>query len=282
MLGALVARIDRAFHGLESQDAMGGRDTMDKITELIDSKETADKLARVSKMHREVVRNHWASYRRVCGFMNLLVHETVTNASDRNIDVCCVGDGKYLMRLTDQTAMGYVVVEKAGATVTTLRSLRGDDGLGFRMHALSNVCVDIGLRISDIDVLWRNLTAWGRTKQWSADVNSEVDMASEDYMGERSGIVFDDAPARPYGLPPARPFGLHIFLNEKRQCLFDYSPNTQTLVRGIIRRRGATALVWGFAERKGGPNSVRIICTLSLRRMNGRIQRRSCLNMQLG
>jgi hypothetical protein len=252
MLGALVARIDGAFHGLESQDVTGDPDLMEKIAGLIDSKETAENLARVSKMNRELVRSHWALYASLCRCMNTLVDETVANASDRNIDVCCVGDGKYLMRLTDQTAMGYVVVEKAGATVTTLRLLRGDDGLGFRMHAYANVCVDIRVRISDIDVLRSNLAAWGRTKRWFPDVNSEVDMASEDYMDERSGIVFRDA--------PARPFGLYIWLNEKHQCLFDYSPDTRTLVRGIIRRRGATALVWGFAERKGGPNSVRIIC----------------------
>jgi hypothetical protein len=251
-LGALVARIDRAFHGLESHDVVGDQDLMDIITGLVDSSDAAANLARVNKMNRGLVRNHYALYTRLCRFMNTLVDKTAANASDRNIDVCCVGKGKYLMRLTDQTAMGYVVVEKAGATVTTLRWLRGYDGEGFRMHAYANVCVDIRVRISDIDVLRSNLAAWGRTKRWFPDVNSEVEMEAEDYMRTRSGIVFRDA--------PARPFGLNIWINENHQCLFEYSPDTPTLVRGIIRRRGATALVWGFAERKGGPSSVRIIC----------------------
>jgi hypothetical protein len=254
-LGALVARIDRAFHGLESQDVMRDRDTMEKITELIDSKETARNLARVSKMHREVVRNDWASYPRVCRFMNTLVDETVANASDRKIDACCLGDGKYLMRLTDKTAMGYVVAEKAGATVTTLRWLRG--GGQFSMHELADVCVSIRAGISNIDDLRSDLAAWGLKEPRSADVNSEVGAASQHSMDTRSGTVFDDA--------PVRPSGLYIWRNPNNYWQFKYGgfdrravgtpqsePDTSTLVRGTIIRTGATALVWGFAERKGG------------------------------
>jgi hypothetical protein len=143
MLGALVARIDSAFHGLESQQVMENPDLVDRIVRIIDSGKTANTLARTNKTAWKSVQDQWARYLELCKFMNTLVDNTVANASDRQIDACRLGAGKYLMRLVDQTAMGYVVVRFDGATVTALRWLQQGTGERFSMHEYANVCVSI-------------------------------------------------------------------------------------------------------------------------------------------
>jgi hypothetical protein len=267
MLGAVVARIDRAFHGLESQEAvMGNPDLVDKIVRQIDSVTKASTLARTNKTSRESVEAHWALFLELCRFMDSLVDKTVANASDRQIDVCRLGVGKYLMRLVDetgkQTAMGYVVVNQAGATVTTLRWLQQGTGERFSMHEYANVCVSIRARISNIDDLRSDLAAWGLKKSWSANptvgnVDSEVCMVGQHYIDTHSGTVFDDAPALPRGL--------YIWKNQRGHWQFEYRRfdrrpvNSPELVRGTIIRTGDTALVWGFAQRVGRQNAFDVL-----------------------
>jgi hypothetical protein len=256
MLGALVARIDRAFHGLESQEAvMRNPDLVDKIVRQIKSGKTASTLARSNKTARKSVQDYWALYFKLCEFMNTLVDETVAEVRSRTMDACRLGPGKYLVQLVDKTGMGYVVVRHdEGATMITFSQM-GYPNVCFDMHLYTNVCVRIKVCISNTDDLRRALAAWSRKQAWSSDVESEVGANCSTACVEKvtcTETVFDDA--------PVKPSGLYIWRNANDPWQFEYTPDVSTSVRGTIVRTGATALVWGFAEWDGGRNSRDILC----------------------
>jgi hypothetical protein len=254
MLGALVARIDSAFHGLESQEVMGNPDLLDKIVMKIDSEKTANTLARTNKMARKSVQDQWALYFKLCEFMNTLVDKTVAEVRGRKMDACRLGPGKYLMQLVDKTGMGYVVVRLDGTTMTTFSQM-GAPYASFDMHLYTNVCVRIKVCISNTDDLQGDLAAWSRKQAWSSDVDSEVGANCATACVEKvtcSETVFDGA--------PDKPSGLYIWRNANNKWQFEYTPDMDTSVRGTIIRTGATALVWGFAEWDGGGDSRDILC----------------------
>jgi hypothetical protein len=256
MLGALVARIDSAFHGLESrEEVMRNPDLVYEIMKHV-PENRANTVAGSNKLLHESVHDCFKVQIELCSFMDTLVDETVAEVGGRTMDACRLGPGKYLIRLVDRTAMGYVVVRPDGATVTTFSRL-GAPKVRLDMHLYSTVCVRIKVCVSDTDELRNDLAAWGRKEAWSWDVESEVgENGAGISLAEKyayADTVFDDAPLKPRGLT--------IWKNPNRPWQFEYNPpDLSKTARGTIIRRGDTALVWGFAERVGAQNAMGMMC----------------------
>jgi hypothetical protein len=256
MLGALVARIDSAFHGLESrEEVMRNPDLVHEIMKHVPGNR-AKTVAGSNKILHESVHDCFKVQIELCSFMDTLVKTTVAEVRDRTMEACCLGPGKYLIRLVDRTAMGYVVMRPDGATVTTFSRL-GAPKVRLDMHLYSTVCVRIKVCVSDTDELRNDLAAWGRKEAWSWDVESEVgENGAGTSWAERYGYeatVFDDAPRKPHGLT--------IWRTPGRPWQFEYNPPDRSKTAlGTIIRRDDTALVWGFAERVGAQNAMGMMC----------------------